>query len=40
MRIVIKPVMEMLVSGLVDCGWSYDKVRTFIQEINTNKIAN
>ena len=32
--------MEMLVSGLVDCGWSYDKIKDFIQNVNTLQIAN
>lgn len=26
--------MECLVSGLVDCGWSYDKVKEFIEQNN------
>lgn len=28
--------MECLVSGLVDCGWSYDKVKEFIEQNNNN----
>lgn len=32
--------MEMLVSGLVDCGWDYDKIKSFIQQNNTKLIAN
>lgn len=32
--------MEMLVSGLVDCGWDYDKIKSFIQQTNTKQIAN
>lgn len=32
--------MEMLVSGLVDCGWGYDKIKSFIQNTNTKQIAN
>lgn len=32
--------MEMLVSGLVDCGWDYDKIKSFIQQTNTKLIAN
>lgn len=32
--------MEMLVSGLVDCGWDYDKVKSFIMQTNTKQIAN
>lgn len=31
--------MECLVSGLVDCGWSYDQVKEFIQQNNTLRIA-
>lgn len=27
--------MERLVSGLVDCGWSYDQIKDFIQKNNT-----
>lgn len=27
--------MECLVSGLVDCGWGYDRIREFIQKNNT-----
>lgn len=29
--------MECLVSGLVDCGWEYDRVKAFIQENNARK---
>lgn len=32
--------MEMLVSGLVDCGWSYDQIKSFISNTNTKQIAN
>lgn len=32
--------MEMLVSGLVDCGWDYDKIKSFIMQTNTKQIAN
>lgn len=32
--------MEMLVSGLIDCGWGYDKIKDFIQQTNTKLIAN
>ena len=32
--------MEMLVSGLVDCGWDYDRIKTFIYKTNTKQIAN
>ena len=31
--------MECLVSGLVDCGWDYDKVKAFIESTNTKHIA-
>lgn len=31
--------MECLVSGLVDCGWSYTQIKEFIQQNNTLKIA-
>ena len=31
--------MECLVSGLVDCGWAYEKIRDFIQENSVRKIA-
>lgn len=29
--------MECLVSGLVDCGWEYDKVKEFIQQNNAQR---
>ena len=32
--------MEMLVSGLMECGWGYDKIKEFIQQTNTKLIAN
>ena len=32
--------MEMLVSGLVDCGWDYDRIKSFIQKTNTKHITN
>ena len=32
--------MEMLVSGLVDCGWDYNKIKSFIEQTNTKSIAN
>ena len=32
--------MEMLVSGLVDCGWDYSKIKSFIEQTNTKSIAN
>lgn len=31
--------MECLVSGLVDCGWSYDKVKDFIEQNNMKHLA-
>lgn len=31
--------MESLVSGLVDCGWDYDKIKSFIIETNTRLLA-
>lgn len=31
--------MECMVSGLIDCGWGYDKVKAFIAETNTKRIA-
>lgn len=31
--------MEMLVSGLIDCGWGYDKIKSFIEQTNTKAIA-
>lgn len=31
--------MECLVSGLVDCGWDYDKIKSFIEQNNTRLIA-
>lgn len=31
--------MEYLVSGLVACGWDYDKVKSFIEQNNTRLIA-
>lgn len=31
--------MECLVSGLVDCGWDYDKIKSFIENANTKRIA-
>lgn len=30
--------MECLASGLVDCGWDYDKVKSFIEQTNTKKL--
>ncbi len=31
--------MECLVSGLVACGWGYDKIKAFISETNTKCIS-
>lgn len=31
--------MEMLVSGLVDCGWGYSEIKDFISEKTTMKIT-
>ena len=31
--------MERMVSGLIDCGWGYDKIKAFIAENNVKKIA-
>ena len=31
--------MECLVSGLVDCGWGYDKIKSFIEQTNTKQLA-
>lgn len=31
--------MECMVSGLVACGWGYDKVKNFITETNVKKLA-
>lgn len=31
--------MESMVSGLVDCGWGYDQVKSFIEQTNTKRIA-
>lgn len=30
---------EMLVSGLIDCGWGYDQIKSFILEHNVKMIA-
>jgi len=32
--------MECLISGLVDCGWDYDKVKSFVEQTNTKNIAS
>jgi Rha family phage regulatory protein len=31
--------MENMISGLVDCGWGYDQVKSFIENTNTKLIA-
>lgn len=31
--------MERMISGLVDCGWGYEQIKTFISENNVKKIA-
>ena len=31
--------MERLVSGLVDCGWEYDHIKTFIAQTNTKALT-
>lgn len=31
--------MECMVSGLIDCGWGYDRIKEFITETNVKKIA-
>ncbi len=31
--------MEMLVSGLINCGWGYDKIKDFIQENSVKQLA-
>ncbi|WP_418502766.1 Rha family transcriptional regulator [Dysosmobacter welbionis] len=31
--------MECLVSGLVDCGWDYDKVKSFITQNNMKRLT-
>lgn len=31
--------MERLVSGLVDCGWEYDKVKSFIEQTNMRQLT-
>ena len=31
--------MECMVSGLVDCGWGYDQVKSFIEQTNTKKLV-
>lgn len=31
--------MERLVSGLVDCGWEYDKVKKFIEQTNMRRLT-
>ena len=31
--------MECLVSGLVDCGWGYEKVKSFIAQTNVKMLS-
>lgn len=31
--------MEMLVSSLINCGWGYDQIKSFVQENNVKQIA-
>lgn len=31
--------MECMVSGLIDCGWGYDRIKSFIEVTNVKKIA-
>ncbi len=31
--------MECMVSGLIDCGWGYDKIKDFIEVTNVKRIA-
>ena len=31
--------MECLVSGLVDCGWGYDQIKSFIENTNTKRLS-
>lgn len=31
--------MECLVSGLVDCGWDYNRIKTFIEQTNTKQLV-
>ena len=31
--------MECLVSGLVDCGWEYDAIKTFISQTNSKRLV-
>lgn len=31
--------MERLVSGLVDCGWEYGKIKTFIEQTNMRRLT-
>jgi Rha family phage regulatory protein len=31
--------MEMLVSSLINCGWGYDQIKSFIEVTNVKKIA-
>lgn len=31
--------MEMLVSGLISCGWGYDQIKNFIQQNNSRQLV-
>ena len=31
--------MEMLVSGLIGCGWGYDQIKDFVQQNNVKRLA-
>ena len=31
--------MECLVSGLVDCGWGYDQIKSFIENTNAKRLS-
>ena len=31
--------MEMLVSSLINCGWGYDQIKSFVQENNVKQLA-
>ena len=31
--------MECLVSGLVDCGWNYEKIKSFIMQNNMRRLT-
>ena len=32
--------MECLVSGLVDCGWGYDQIKSFIENTNAKRLSS